>query len=127
MAKKANKDERIKAEYDRLSRYYQTIPEKQRATVEHLIQNSAFLVITLQDLQEKIKKNGVVDVYQNGANQHGVKQSAELQAYNQTLKNYQTLQKQLLNLLPAKGSVGKSFLTGFLQQLEPGKNEQEHE
>ena len=47
----------------------------------------------LDELQEAINQNGATDEYQNGANQFGSKASAELQAYNTTVKNYNSLMK----------------------------------
>ena len=119
MEKPQTKAERIEAEYNRLAQYYKGIPAKQRATVEHLIQNCAFMAITLQDLQKAINEAGAVEEYQNGANQRGIKTSAELQAYNQTFKSYQTATKQLLSLLPVKSTAdSKTGLEAYIQLTE---------
>ena len=56
--------------------------------------------VTLEDLQESIIMQGTTDEYQNGANQHGIKQSAQLQAYNSLIKNYANVIKTLSGLLP---------------------------
>ena len=47
-----------------------------------------------------MKRGGVTDVYQNGANQHGKKQSATLQSYNSLIKNYAGVIKTLSQLVP---------------------------
>ena len=65
-----------------------------------LLQNAAFMKVTLEDLQEIINNEGVTDVYQNGANQHGKKQSATLQSYNSLIKNYANVIKTLSHLVP---------------------------
>lgn len=65
-----------------------------------LLQNAAFMKVTLEDLQEKINAEGVTDEYQNGANQKGIKQSATLQSYNSLIKNYASVMKSLSQLLP---------------------------
>ena len=56
--------------------------------------------ITLADLQEQINHDGLVDEYQNGRNQSGLKQSAALQAYNNTMKIYLATVKTLFSFLP---------------------------
>ena len=95
-----NKDERIEREYSRISRHFQDLPEKKRDVVFPLIQNAAFMAVTLQDLQSQIAAEGPVEIYTNGANQSGKKQSAAVQAYNSMVKNYATIIKTLTSMLP---------------------------
>ena len=71
---------------------------------------------TLEDLQEIINREGVVDEYKNGANQYGTKQSATLQSYNALVKNYTTVQRQLLQLLPPE-EPGDA-LADFLKRID---------
>lgn len=94
------KDKRIKAELKRISGFFDKVPENQREIVKPLLQNSAFMKVTLEDLQEIINQEGVIDHYQNGANQYGTKQSATLQSYNSLVKNYASVTKTLSQLLP---------------------------
>ena len=93
-------ERRIQEEYSRLYNYFKTLPESQLAIARPLIQNSAFMKVTLEDLQATINENGVSEEYQNGNNQYGRKASAELQAYNSLIKNFSNVQKQLTALLP---------------------------
>ena len=74
--------------------------ENERAVIDPIIQNSAFMKIQLDDLQEIINRDGVTEVYQNGANQYGVKQSAAVQSYNALIKNYAAVIKQLSGYVP---------------------------
>ena len=98
--KEKSKEARIKEELQRLQVKFALIDSNQREVVAQLIQNAAFMAITLQDLQAEINRAGTVDSYQNGANQHGQKQSATLQAYNSTVKNYAAVIKTLAALVP---------------------------
>lgn len=79
--------------------------ENKRSVCAGLIENSAFMRVTLEDLQEQISGGNLVDQYRNGENQFGLKQSANLQAYNALMKNYTVVMKQLLNMLPGRGSI----------------------
>lgn len=110
------KDQRINEELARISRYFETVAENQRAIVKPLLQNAAFMKVTLEDLQEIINAEGVTEIYQNGANQRGVKQSATLQSYNSLIKNYASVVKTLSQLLPKEASGGK--LEAMLKELE---------
>lgn len=105
------KDERIKAELERISVYFADIADNQRAVILPLLQNAAFMKVTLEDLQELINNDGLIDEYQNGENQKGLKVSAALQSYNSTVKNYGGVIKQVFSLLP------KEIKTRKLEQL----------
>ena len=94
------KDQRIWREYDRMKELFATMPENELRFCDPLLQNAAFMAVTLQDLQIAINANGVTDVYQNGANQSGTKASADLQAYNSLAKVYNALMDKLSNRLP---------------------------
>ena len=58
--------------------HYAELPKNQMAIVEPLIQNAAFMKITLDDLQKSINADGCSEEYMNGANQYGKKASADL-------------------------------------------------
>lgn len=94
------KEKRIKAELNRIKEKFSDADANQKAIVAPLMQNAAFMKVTLEDLQEIINLEGVTDSYQNGVNQYGVKQSATLQSYNSLIKNYTAVIKALSKLLP---------------------------
>ena len=93
---------RITEENNRLSAIFEDLDENQREVAEGLIDQASFMLIVLQDLQKAINESGVVGEYKNGANQFGTKQSAELQAYNQTLRSYNAVIGKLLKIVPSK-------------------------
>ena len=94
------KEKRIHQELERISNFFEPLAENQRAIIKPLLQNAAFMLVTLEDLQTKINTEGVIEVYQNGANQHGMKQSAALQSYNSLIRNYASVIKTLSGMLP---------------------------
>lgn len=65
-----------------------------------LINNAAFMTITLEDLQLAINKDGGISKYQNGENQFGTKKSPEVEIYNTMIKNLASIIKQLTDLTP---------------------------
>lgn len=95
-----SKEERIDAELKKLSELYQELPENKLKLMSALIQNCAFMKVTLEDLQKVINLEGATDSYQNGANQFGKKQSANIQAYNSLIKNYTNSIDKLEKMLP---------------------------
>ena len=99
MAKKT-KEKRIEEELTRITARFSRADGNQKAIVTPLLQNAAFMKVTLEDLQEIINAEGVVDEYKNGQNQYGMKQSATLQSYNALIKNYASVIKTLAQILP---------------------------
>lgn len=97
---KTTKETRIKQELMRLTAIYRDLPENKRALVTPLLENAAFMKITLEDLQASINRNGCSDEYKNGENQYGKKAAADLQAYNSLIKNYNAISDRLEKLLP---------------------------
>lgn len=51
--------------------------------------------------------HGCSEEYMNGANQYGKKASADLQAYNSLIKNYNTVTERLGKLLPPEKRMSK--------------------
>ena len=105
------KDQRISQEYARMKELFSAMPENELRFCDPLLQNAAFMCVTLQDLQLAINENGVTDEYRNGANQSGTKASADLQAYNSLAKVYNALMDKLSAKLPK--DVKKSRLAAL--------------
>lgn len=98
--KNLSKEERINKEKTRLSRIFTKIDAKAKKAVCELINNAAFIGVTLQDLQESINRDGTMTEYQNGENQWGTKKNPDVDTYNTMIKNYASIVKQLTDLLP---------------------------
>lgn len=94
------KDERIKKEIKRLNGIFCKMDVKRKKAVSSLIDNAAFMAITLQDLQSTMNEKGVISEYQNGENQWGTKKSPEVEIYNTMVKNHASIIKQLTDLMP---------------------------
>ena len=97
-----DKNDRIKAEIKRLNALLKDMDKNTKKAAKSLIENAAFMAVTLDDLQEHINLNGVTDKYQNGENQFGVKKSPQVEIYNTMVKNHANVIKQLTELLPKK-------------------------
>lgn len=106
---KLTKTDRISAELNKLNELYRDLSKNKLKLLAPLIQNAAFMKVTLEELQETINAEGATDEYCNGANQFGRKQSANIQAYNSLIKNYNAVIDRLEKLLPAE--VKKSRLS----------------
>jgi hypothetical protein len=65
-------------------------------TIVRLAKMEQYLV----SLEDEIDKVGFTEVYQNGANQSGTKESTASRSYSTVVKNYNALVRTLLTLLP---------------------------
>lgn len=92
----------IKKEERRLNRAFSDLDSNKKTVVKQLISTAAFLSVTLRDLEEEINRNGSTEIYQNGANQSGVKQSAAAATHIAMTKNLTSIMKQLTELVPAE-------------------------
>jgi len=71
-----------------------------------LVKDIAFMTIKTAELKKDITKNGMVEEYQNGANQFGRKKSSAFDCYCLFTKQKAALIKQLTDLLPDELNLG---------------------
>ena len=90
----------IKKELARMKRMFSGLSENELKFMEPLMQNAAFMRVALEEMQNQIGYCGYVEEYTNGKNQGGKKMSAELQAYNTTVRNYNLVMAKLIERLP---------------------------
>lgn len=79
---------------------YGELSPEERIICFGMLEEAAFLKVTLEGLRAEIEADGCTDEYKNGANQFGRKVSASLQSYNQTLKNYYVLMEKITKMFP---------------------------
>lgn len=101
MAKKKEltKEERIKAEKDRLEKIYKVLPEKEYKTALKLLDNVAFMSVTLEDLMAIINNDELVKTTIN-ASQTFMKEHPALTSYNKMYANFLKGIQQLSSLFP---------------------------
>lgn len=113
------KKKKIAEEFSRITQFFEKIPKTQKEVVLPLLQNAAFMKVTLEELQDQINHDGAIEEYKNGVNQYGVKQSASLQSYNALIKNYASVIKNLCGMLPKEDDNDQpSKLELFRMQFE---------
>ena len=105
---KPKKETRIKQVRERLESLCEGLPKKKAAVALPLIEQAAFMQITLEDLQRDVLADGCTEEYQNGRNQSGMKAAAALQAYNSVVKNFAAICERLDRILP-EGTGGSKL------------------
>lgn len=99
LTSKKEQDERILAEIERLNDILKNIHESKRKIAKELINNIAFMSVTLQDLQELIKIQGPIVNFEQGSQKMLVENPAQ-KSYNTMINRFTTATKQLFELLP---------------------------
>ena len=90
----------IQEEKERLNKIYKNLPDKKYKTALKLIDNVAFMAVTLDKLMEEIKKTDFV-VKTKNASQEFLKESPALTSYNKMYSNFLKGIQQLNSLLPS--------------------------
>ena len=96
-----SKDERIKKEIKRLNALFKNIGKQSRAIADGLIKRAAYMRVTLEDLEQDIDQNGYVEYFtQSEKTDPYERDRPAVRLYNTMNKNYQTIMKQLKEILP---------------------------
>jgi len=103
-------NERIELEIKKLERIFAGLDDGHRETARSLIENAAFMTVTLENLRESISENGVTSTYKNGENQYGTKKSPEVEVYLSMIKNFAVIIKMLNDMLPQKSAEASALL-----------------
>lgn len=96
---KEEKEKLYKKELQKLNRYFKNMPKEQQQLVEGLKQQAAFLYATLMELQERINEEGPVEWFVQGK-QRLLREHPASKIYNEMVKSYAAIIKQLLTMLP---------------------------
>jgi hypothetical protein len=92
-------DERIQDEITKLKETFRSISEDKQKVAERLIERIAFMTITLQILEEDIKKKGPTYKFKQGVQEMYVENPSQ-KSYNTMINRYTASYAKLLDLLP---------------------------
>ncbi len=90
-----------------LKQILEKIPEDKKLVAGRLCDEIIFLQETLSDLKEQVRETGTVEHFIQGK-QDFLRESPALRSYNNTLKQYSALYKQLCDLLPKEDAGAKA-------------------
>jgi len=96
------KEQKITREAKRINKVFNGLDKNKAATVQALIKTAAFLSVSLDELQDEINENGYTEEYKNGANQHGIKQSAAVETHIAMTRNLTAIINKLVDLAPVE-------------------------
>lgn len=94
-----SKVDRKKINLSKLEEYFKSKDNNKTALALSLIKRAKFLNKTLDDLEKRVKEEGVITTMCQG-DYDIERENPALKSYNSTLKNYTTVIKQLFDMLP---------------------------
>ena len=103
--KLSQKERQIKKEIKRLTELFRDLEENKKAAVEGLIQEAAFMRVTMSELKEDINEKGPIDEMEQG-DYSILRASPSVTTYNTMIQRYTTVMKEILNLFPKKEAPG---------------------
>ena len=94
------KKRRVRREEKRLKKVYENI-QKDKAIIDGLIQRAAYMRITLEDFEKDIDTLGYVELFSQSDRMDPYERERPVaRLYNTMNKNYQSIVKQLSDLVP---------------------------
>jgi hypothetical protein len=94
---------RISKEEKKLRQVMRDVTDDRVQTVDGLIKRAAFMRITLEGWEKDIQENGYVEPFsQSDKAEHYDRERPVVRLYNQMIKNYSQVMRQLLDLIPNK-------------------------
>lgn len=102
------KEERIRSEKNRLVRIYKEISKENKSIIDGLINRAAFMRVTLEDMEKDLDDKGFVEEFSQSEKLEPYERERPVaRLYNTMNKNYQSIIKQLSDLLPAEKPIEK--------------------
>lgn len=110
-----SKDNEIKKEIKNLNAIFKDIPDDKKKLVDGLIQNAAFMKVTLLELQRDVLENGAMIAVQSGNGFDTIKDNPAQKAYTTMISRYIAITAQLQTLLPSKDQTNSSNLLDWVE------------
>lgn len=101
--KELTKSERIKKEDRRLRRIYKNIPKDSKDLFDGLISRAAYMRVTLEDYEKDLDEGGYFEMFSQSEKTDPYERERPVaRLYNTMNKNYQSITKQLGDLLKSE-------------------------
>jgi hypothetical protein len=102
--KEIDKDRLVNNEINRLTKLFKDIDRNKRLTAKGLIEEAAYMKITLQELKVEIDKHGPIDEMPQG--EYSIlREHPALKSYNTMVQRYTNIIDKLINLHPKESEV----------------------
>ena len=105
------REAKIKKELARLRRVLVDLNPESAKIMDGLVQDAAFMAVTLEETRLIIRRDGIIETYQNGANQSGRKKSSAVEVYDKMVNTYMKVVKQICDGMPqSSGDAAEAIM-----------------
>jgi hypothetical protein len=104
--KKLEKEKQIKKEISRLKKLFKDLPKNKMTSAEGLIQEAAFMRVTLAEARGMIDTDGILDWFEQGPNAY-YREHPATKVYNTMIQRYSSVSKQIFDMLPDEDAAKK--------------------
>ena len=107
MKTKRSKKLRISKEEARIRKTYEAIPDNMMEVADGLIRRAAYMRVSLEDYETDLDEHGYVEMFSQSNNTPPYERGRPVvQFYNSMNKNYQSIVKQLTDMIPKDSGGG---------------------
>lgn len=107
-SKRLTKQERISDEEVRLRQFFSSIPSDAQGVADGLIREAAYMRVQLEEYRRDLDDKGYVEMFTQSEKMAPYERERPVaRLYNALNKNYQSILKQLSDLLPKPKAGGK--------------------
>ena len=115
---KLDKEKKIKQEINRVKKLYKDFPKDKVKALDGLIQEAAFMKISLEEMREDLLVNGLTEIFEQGSQKFD-RERPQVKIYTTFMQRYSGVMKQLIDLLPEEKK--KEETDELLEFLKKGK------
>ena len=111
------KQKAIKKEIRKLRRLFKNLPKDKRQAADGLIQEAAFMRVTLEEARHIIDQQGIIEVFEQGS-QRFLREHPATKVYNTMINRYAAVCKQLFDMVPDPdaGKQAQDELMAFVKR-----------
>jgi len=111
------KDRQTKKEMLKLRRLFKNLPKDKMKAADGLIQEAAFMKVTLEETRHVIDQEGILEKFEQGA-QKFLREHPATKVYNTMINRYATVCKQLFDMVPdpEAGKQAEDELMAFVKK-----------
>lgn len=118
ISEQLEREKKIKQEINRVKKLYKDFERDKIKVLEGLINEAAFIKISLEDLRTDLTRNGLTELFEQGEQSFN-RERPEVKIYTTFMQRYSNVMKQLLDLLPVE--IKKDEVDQLMQFIKKGK------
>lgn len=99
ISEQLEKEKKIKQEINRLKKLFKDFEKDKAKVLEGLINEAAFMKITLEETRQDLLQNGLTELFEQGEQSFN-RERPEVKIYTTFTQRYSGVMKQLIDLLP---------------------------